>query len=100
MSRSKSELVLNSALCLSSILMLFQTVMTLTNSISNSGQLNITSVLIIASIDQFAVRPAIGLLIFAISKLAEKISSAAIIENFLVSAFCQEELREVIALYV
>ena len=80
--------------------MLFQTVMTLTNSISNSGQLNIASVLIIASIDQFAIRPAVGLLIFAIIKLAEKISSAPIIENFLVSALCQEELREVIALYL
>jgi len=69
MPRSKPELILNSAICFSSILMLFQTVTTLTNSISNSGQLNITSVLIIACIDQFAIRPAIGLFILAIIKI-------------------------------
>lgn len=60
---------MNCGLCLTSIIMLFQTVMTLTNSVSNSGQLNITSVLIIFSIDQFAIRPAAGLLMFTIVKI-------------------------------
>lgn len=46
--------------------------MTLTNSISNSGELNITSVLIIFSIDQFTIRPAAGLLLFITIKIVER----------------------------
>lgn len=49
--------------------MLFQTANVLTNSISNSGQLNITSVLIIVCIDQLAIRVAIGLAFFATVKI-------------------------------
>lgn len=52
--------------------MLFQTANVLTNSISNSGQLNITSVLIIICIDQFAVRIGMGLAFFGTVKIIEK----------------------------
>ena len=58
--------------------MLFQTVMTLTNSISNSGQLNITSVLIIFVIDQLSIRPTAGLLVFATLKLVKSFASPTV----------------------
>ena len=85
---------------MTSIILFFQTVMTLSNSISNSGQLNITSVLIIFCIDQLTIRPAAGLLLFIGIKIAEKASPTPITANFLVSALCQEEMREVIAEFV
>jgi hypothetical protein len=88
--------VLTCAVGLTTILLFLQTVMALSNSISNSGQLNITSVLIIFCIDQLAVRPAAGLLLFAGIKISEQASSTPITDNFLVSALCQEEIREVI----
>lgn len=100
MSRGKAEVVINCAVSFTSIILLLQTVMVLSNSISNSGQLNITSVLIIFCIDQLSIRPAAGLLLFAGIKMAEKASSTPITDNFLVSTLCQEEIREVIAEFV
>jgi hypothetical protein len=66
--------VVNCLIGLCCVMLLMQTVMVLTNSISNSGQLNITSVLLILCIDQFAIRPAAGLLLFAAVKLAQRYS--------------------------
>jgi hypothetical protein len=71
--------------------------MILTNSTSNSGQLNITSVLIIFCIDQFTIRPAVGLIMFITIKIAEKITGQSLLESLFVSSLLQEELREVIA---
>jgi hypothetical protein len=44
--------------------MLLQTVMVISNSVSNSGQLNILSLLAIIALDQLAVRLTYGILTF------------------------------------
>lgn len=93
-------MVSNCLVGFASIILLFETVMTLTNSISNSGQLNISSVLIIVCIDQLAIRTTAGLLLFASLKIVERFSSTPIIDTFFVSVLCQEELREAIGEYV
>lgn len=74
--------------------------MALTNSISNSGQLNISSVLIIVCIDQFAIRIPTGLILFATISIIERIISQPLIDNLFISALCQEELRDAISAYV
>ena len=61
-----------SGLTFITFVLLYQTVFTLTNSISNSGQLNISSLAIIVAIDQLAVRCSVGLLAFAVLKLLER----------------------------
>lgn len=54
-------------------MLLYQTGLTLSNSISNSGELNICSLLLIIAIDQIAVRTATGLTLYGIlSILASK----------------------------
>jgi len=52
--------------------------MTLGNSISNSGQLNILSLLIIVTIDQFAVRITLGLTAFGLIKLLQSLDKIKI----------------------
>ena len=67
--RCRAEHLINCVLTITTILMLFQTATVLANSISNSGQLNITSVLIIIIIDQFAIRIGFGLAFFTTVKI-------------------------------
>lgn len=67
--RSMVEVGFVSGLTFITFVLFYQTVFTLTNSISNSGQLNISSLAIIVVIDQLAVRCSAGLLTFAILKL-------------------------------
>jgi hypothetical protein len=73
-------------------ILLYQTIFTLTNSISNSGQLNITSLLVILAIDQLAIRTASGLLAFAILKMLHRNEVIDFTNNPFVNALCQEDL--------
>ena len=50
-------------------MMLLQTLMVLATSISNSGQLNILSLLIAVAIDQLGVRPTVGLTVWTVCKI-------------------------------
>ena len=54
-------------------MLLYQTVFTISNSISNSGELNICSLLLIIAIDQLAVRTVTGVAFYGVlSILARK----------------------------
>ena len=50
-------------------MMLMQTVMVLATSISNSGELNILSLLAAVAIDQLIVRPVVGLTVWIVCKI-------------------------------
>lgn len=52
-----------------SLVMLLQTVMTLGTSVSNSGQLNIISLLIAVGIDQFGLRIVLGAAVWTTCKV-------------------------------
>ena len=47
------------------IIMYFQTIYTLTNSVSNSAEINVVSLIIMFLIEQLAIRPALGLVTYA-----------------------------------
>ena len=74
--------------------MLLKTVMTLGTSISNSGELNIISVLIAFTIDQIGVRFILGLAVFSTCKalmaFADKEEQPVI-----VTLLCFEELTAI-----
>ena len=58
--RSNFEILLLCGMGIASTVLMLQTAMTIGTSISNSGQLNILSLLIMVAIDQFAIRPVVG----------------------------------------
>lgn len=58
--RSNFEILLLCGMGIASTVLMLQTAMTIGTSISNSGQLNIISLLIMVAIDQFAIRPVVG----------------------------------------
>ena len=70
--------------------MQFQTVMTLSTSISNSGELNIISVLAAIGIDQVAVRIPLGVTVAMAIKLYLLTSGGAMEESGLVGLICSE----------
>jgi len=53
-------------------MLLYQTVFTISNSISNSGELNICSLLLIIAIDQLAVRTVTGAIFFGVLSILER----------------------------
>ncbi len=86
------EVVTVAVLAFITTILLYKTILTLTNSISNSGQLNIISLIIILLIDQLAIRPATGLLAFAILKLLHRHEVINFTNNAFVNSLCHEEL--------
>lgn len=90
--RSIVEMLTVGVLAFITTILFYQTIFTLTNSISNSGQLNITSLLVILLIDQLAIRTATGLLAFAILKLLHRNEVIDFANNLFVNALCQEEI--------
>ena len=58
--RSNFEILLLCGIGLTSMVLMLQTAMTLGTSISNSGELNLLSLLLMVAIDQFAIRPITG----------------------------------------
>ena len=88
--RSIVEIGFVSGLTFVTFVLFYQTVFTLTNSISNSGQLNISSLALIVLIDQLAVRCGAGLLTFAILKILERNNLIIFAENKLVHWLCHE----------
>ena len=72
--------------------MLFFTIITLCNSVSNSGQLNITSFLIMFVIDQIGVRIGVGLIMVGIVAGLEKMEILVYCDNLFVNCLCEEEL--------
>lgn len=68
-------------------MLFYKTVLTLGNSISNSGELNICSLLLIVVIDQLAVRTVTGLTVFGIFSLLERKGLISFEENAVMSAF-------------
>lgn len=57
-----------SSLCFIGSVLFLQSMMTLANSISNSGQYNLLSLLCIILVDQLLLRPGLGLVLFATLK--------------------------------
>jgi hypothetical protein len=53
------------------LMLFYKTVLTLCNSISNSGELNICSLLLIVAIDQMAIRTSTGLTVYGIFSFLE-----------------------------
>jgi Na+-driven multidrug efflux pump len=67
--RSLVEMLMVSLVSFITFVLFYQTIFTLTNSVSNSGQLNISSLAIIVVIDQLAIRVGFGLLALATLKI-------------------------------
>lgn len=59
-----------------SLVMMLQTVMTLGNSVSNSGELNIISLLAIVAIDQFAVRIGVCAFFWTVCKVSKEVAKS------------------------
>jgi hypothetical protein len=88
--RTLVETIGVAGIVLTSVVMLLQTVLTLGNSVSNSGELNISSFLIIVIIDQIAVRFAAGALTMASIKLLEASGKINLAENTFIELLCRE----------
>lgn len=58
-----------SSLCFIGSVLFLQSMMTLANSISNSGQYNLLSLLCIILVDQLLLRPGLGLVLLATLKV-------------------------------
>ena len=69
---SVGKVGLISIVSFTTLMLLYQTVFTLSNSISNSGELNICSLLLIIAIDQLAVRTVTGLVVYGILSILER----------------------------
>jgi competence protein ComGC len=67
--RSLVEMLMVSLVSFITFVLFYQTILTLTKSVSNSGQLNISSLVIIVVIDQLAIRVGFGLLALATLKI-------------------------------
>lgn len=76
--------------------MILQTVMTLSNSISNSGQLNISSVLIIICLDQLAIRITFGVLVWVGSKIYLYSTGVKEEESSIICLLCAEEINDIL----
>lgn len=57
------------AVCFATLVMATQTMMTIYNSVSNLGALNIGSVASVVAIDQILIRPAVGGIILLAAKI-------------------------------
>lgn len=88
------EILTVSLITFITFILFYETIFTLTNSVSNSGQLNITSLVIILVIDQLAVRVGTGLLCFAILKLLHKKDIIDFANSSISNCLCQEELSK------
>lgn len=66
--------------------------MTLANSISNSGELNILSLLAMLPLDQLLIRPMTGLSLLLTLKILEMRNLINFQTNIFVLYFCEEEL--------
>ena len=62
-----------SSLCIISIILLAKTVMVIGNSVSNSGELNVISLMMIFALDQFGVRFAICGIFWLAGKIIIKV---------------------------
>ena len=71
--RNIVEILTVSAICIASIAMMLQVLMTLGNSVSNSGQLNIISLLSVIAMDQFAVRIGICGVMWTVCKIMREV---------------------------
>ena len=71
--RNIVEILTVSAICIASIVMMLQVLMTLGNSVSNSGELNIISLLSVIAMDQFAVRIGICGVMWTVCKVLREI---------------------------
>ena len=92
--RSLVEVIAVSTFTFIIFILFYQTIFTLTNSISNSGQLNLTSLIIILLIDQLAIRVGLGLAIFAILKVLHRHEIINFSNNYFVSCICHEEITK------
>ena len=82
------------ALSLGSMVMLLDVMMSLGTSVSNSGQLNISSVLLSVVIDQLGIRLGVMLVVLG---LIEGLNASGVIDmenNVLVSVLCEQELDQ------
>ena len=93
--RNIVEILTVSAICIASIVMMLQVLMTLGNSVSNSGELNIISLLSVIAMDQFAVRIGICGVMWTVCKILREVrkkEGEEVGESAFVALVCHEEL--------
>ena len=89
-SASVVEMLVLGGLSLGSMVMLLDVMMSLGTSVSNSGQLNISSVLLCLVIDQLAIRVAIIIVVFGLVEALHATGLIDIEQNLLVSILCEQ----------
>lgn len=71
-----------------------EVMMTIFQSISNAGQLNVISVVIAVSIDQLIVRIFVGGVIVGVGYVLEKMGSMLFADSVVLRVFCEEQMRK------